>query len=41
MEPSNVLFTTRTGPDSIRYDAMEPDFWIECLDLMERTLCPD
>ncbi len=40
-EPSNVLFTSRTGPDSIRYDAMDPDFWIECLDLMERTLCPD
>lgn len=40
-EPSNVLFTTRTGPDSLRYDAMETDFWIECLDLFERTLCPD
>jgi hypothetical protein len=40
-EPSNVLFATRTGQDSIRYDAMEPDFWIECLDLMERTLCTD
>lgn len=40
-EPSNILFTTRTGPDSIRYDAMEPAFWIECLDLLERTLCPD
>lgn len=22
-EPSNVLFTARTGPDSIRYDAMD------------------
>jgi hypothetical protein len=40
-EPSNVLFTARTGPDSIRYDAMEIAFWIECLDLMEQTLCHD
>lgn len=39
-EPSNILFTTRTGPDSIRYDAMDAGFWIECLDLLERTLCP-
>lgn len=39
-EPSNILFTTPTGPDSIRYDAMDPGFWLECLDLLERTLCP-
>ncbi|NJR41628.1 MAG: hypothetical protein HC767_02140 [Akkermansiaceae bacterium] len=38
-EPSNILFTTVSGPDSIRYDAMEPTFWIECLDLLEKTLC--
>lgn len=39
-EPSNILFTTATGPDSIRYDAMNPSFWIECLDLAEKTICP-
>lgn len=36
-EPSNILFTTSTGPESIRYDAMDADFWLECLDLMEKT----
>ena len=39
-EPSNILFTTATGPETIRYDAMEPAFWIECLDLAEKTHCP-
>lgn len=39
-EPSNILFTTKTGPDSVRYDAMNAPFWIECLDLMEATYCP-
>ncbi len=34
-EPSNILFTTITGPESTRYDAMSPSFWLECLDLME------
>ena len=38
-EPSNILFTTKTGPDTIRYDAMNAEFWIECLDLMEATFC--
>ena len=38
-EPSNILFTTKTGPDTMRYDAMNPEFWIECLDLMEATFC--
>lgn len=38
-EPSNILFTTKTGPDTVRYDAMNPSFWIECLDLMESTFC--
>ena len=38
-EPSNILFTTKTGPDTMRYDAMNASFWIECLDLMETTLC--
>ncbi|MEM6916717.1 MAG: hypothetical protein AAF491_09150 [Verrucomicrobiota bacterium] len=39
-EPSNILFTTKTGPDTVRYDAMNTPFWIECLDLMEATFCP-
>jgi len=38
-EPSNILFTTITGPDTTRYDAMTPSFWIECLDHMEKTYC--
>ena len=36
-EPSNILFTTKTGSDKMRYDAMNAEFWIECLDLMEAT----
>lgn len=39
-EPSNILFTTVTGPDTIRYEAMSAAFWMECLDLMEATFCP-
>ncbi len=38
-EPSNIFFTTNTGPDTIRYDAMNATFWMECLDLMEATYC--
>jgi hypothetical protein len=38
-EPSNILFTTKTGPETIRYDAMSVTFWVECLDLMEATYC--
>ena len=38
-EPSNILFTTVTGPDTTRYDSMNAGFWIECLDLMESTYC--
>ena len=38
-EPSNILFTTKTGPDTVRYDAMNAEFWIECLDFMEATFC--
>jgi len=34
-EPSNILFTTITGPKTTRYDAMDATFWLECLDLME------
>ncbi|MFU8893847.1 MAG: hypothetical protein ACNA8L_09485 [Luteolibacter sp.] len=36
-EPSNILFTTVTGPETTRYDAMNPTFWLECLELMEKT----
>ena len=39
-EPSNILFTTKTGPDTVRYDAMSTEFWLECLDYMEATFCP-
>ena len=38
-EPSNILFTTSTSDDTTRYDAMNPSFWIECLDLMEKKFC--
>ncbi len=38
-EPSNILFTTETGPDTTRYDAMNGEFWTECLDLLESTFC--
>lgn len=34
-EPSNILFTTVTGPDTTRYESMDPAFWIECLELIE------
>lgn len=34
-EPSNILFTTNTVPDTVRYDAMNATLWMECLDLME------
>ncbi|MFC5050953.1 hypothetical protein ACFPK9_10035 [Rubritalea spongiae] len=37
-EPSNILYTTSTGADSMRYDAMEPSFWIECLDLLDQSI---
>lgn len=39
-EPSNILYATKTGKDSIRYDAMESSFWIECLDLLEKSFEP-
>jgi hypothetical protein len=39
-EPSNILFTTVTGPDTTRYESMDPAFWTECLALMEKTYCP-
>ena len=37
-EPSNILYATPTGPDSTRYDAMDPSFWIECLNLLEEKI---
>ena len=39
-EPSNILYTTSTGPDTIRHDAMKPEFWCECLDFLESKICP-
>ena len=35
-EPSNILYTTKTGKDTVRYDAMEAPFWIACLNLLEQ-----
>ena len=40
-EPSNILYATKTGADSIRYDAMESSFWIECLDLLQKNNSPN
>jgi hypothetical protein len=37
-EPSNVLFTTQTGVDSVRYEAMEVKFWQECLAALKHIL---
>lgn len=37
-EPSNILFTTKTSPDTVRYDAMESAFWMECLNELEKRL---
>ena len=37
-EPSNILYVTPTGPSTTRYDSMDPSFWIECLDLLEREI---
>ena len=38
-EPSNILFTTQKGTNSVRYDAMNASFWVECLDLLELKHC--
>lgn len=40
-EPSNILYTTSTGADTMRYDAMESAFWIECLDLLQKNYNPN
>jgi hypothetical protein len=37
-EPSNILFTTATSAETIRYDAMEVNFWIDCLTQLEKKL---
>ena len=39
-EPSNILFTTQKANDTVKYDAMNASFWLECLDLFELTYCP-
>jgi hypothetical protein len=31
LEPSNVLYHQQTGPETIRYEAMQAEFWIDCL----------
>ena len=37
-EPSNILYVTPTSPNTTRYNSMDPSFWIECLDLLEREI---
>jgi len=34
-EPSNILYTTKTEKNVVRYDAMEANFWITCLNYLE------
>lgn len=34
-EPSNILYVTSTSSNSVRYDAMNSSFWIDCLNLLE------
>ena len=36
-EPSNILFTTITGPETTRYDGMDTALWLECLDAIEKS----
>lgn len=37
-EPSNVLFTVQVSPDVMRYEAMEVEFWRECLAQLKAKL---
>lgn len=37
-EPSNILFTTQVSATVMRYDAMDADFWRECLRLLSDQL---
>ena len=39
-EPSNILYATKTGPDTMRYDAMDSSFWVQCLDLLQKNYDP-
>lgn len=39
-EPSNILYTTPTSPESTQYDAMDSSFWIDCLNLLEQRFDP-
>jgi hypothetical protein len=40
-EPSNVLFTTRIDDETVRYEAMAPAFWRECLEALEERVAGD
>lgn len=39
-EPSNILYakSDAKGAEPSHYDAMDAQFWLECLDLMEESL---
>ena len=37
-EPCNIFYVTPTSPSSTRYNSMDPSFWIECLDQLEREI---
>ena len=37
-EPCNIFYVTPTSPSSTRYNSMDPSFWIECLDLLDREI---
>lgn len=39
-EPSNILFTTHIAKDVVHYEAMEADFWRECLAGLRQKLVP-
>jgi len=40
VEPSNILHTTKINDEVIRYEAMEVDFWRECLATLLKQLPP-
>lgn len=37
-EPSSILYTTLTGPDTVRYEAMDSSFWIKSLEHLEKDI---
>jgi hypothetical protein len=39
-EPSNILFTTHVAKDVVRYEAMEPAFWKQCIAVLRQELIP-